>query len=139
MDLSYVLTPCLAWVASGSLKFFVNSVKAKRLAFDLIGYGGLPSTHSTLVSSMAAIIALKNGVEHPAFGVALTLAIVVVLDAKSLRRQVGRHAEAINQLTSSSKEHRPIMRERMGHTSVEIVTGVLLGIGVATTVWLAFG
>jgi acid phosphatase family membrane protein YuiD len=97
-EFSYVLTPFLAWLVAGILKFLINSFKARRLAFDLIGYGGLPSNHSAIVSSMATLIALKEGINTPAFGVAIALAFIVILDASSLRRQVGKHAAAINKL-----------------------------------------
>ena len=56
MDFSYALTPLLAWLVAGILKFTINSIKARQLAFGLIGYGGLPSNHSAIVSSMAALI-----------------------------------------------------------------------------------
>lgn len=138
MDFSYALTPFLAWLVAGVMKFGINSLKAKQLAFGLIGYGGLPSNHSAIVSSMAALIALKEGVEHPAFGVAITLAFIVMLDASSLRRQVGRHAAAINALTVSSQRHHPL-RERMGHTPVEIAAGVLVGVVVAAVVNFVMG
>ena len=78
MDFSYALTPFLAWLGAGVSKFVINSIKAKQLAFGLIGYGGLPSNHSAIVSSMVALIALKEGIEHPAFGVTITLAFIVM-------------------------------------------------------------
>lgn len=133
MDFSYALTPLLAWLVAGILKFTINSIKAGQLAFGLIGYGGLPSNHSAIVSSMAALIALKEGIGHPAFGVAITLAFIVMLDANSLRRQIGKHAEAINTLAASEKNRRPL-RERMGHTRIEIAAGILVGIAVALAV-----
>jgi len=133
MDLSYALTPFLAWLIAGVSKFITNSIKAKQLAFGLIGYGGLPSNHSAIVSSMAALIALKEGIGHPAFGVAVTLAFIVMLDANSLRRQVGKHAEAINKLVAVASEHQAF-RERMGHTRLEIVAGIAVGIAVAAAV-----
>jgi acid phosphatase family membrane protein YuiD len=134
MDLSYVLTPFLTWLVAGSLKFAINSIKARRLAFGLIGYGGMPSNHSAIVSGMAALIALKQGVDHPAFGVAVSLAFIVMLDANSLRRQVGKHASLINALASHDANHVPL-RERMGHTRAEIGAGILVGIGVAVAVY----
>lgn len=130
MDLSYALTPFMAWLVAGVLKFSINSIKAGKPAFGLIGYGGLPSNHSAIVCSMAALIAFREGVGHPAFGVALTLAFIVMLDANSLRRQVGRHAEAINRLAGGDAAHQSL-RERMGHTRVEIAAGVLTGVAVA--------
>lgn len=127
MDLSYTITPFFAWLVTGGLKFLINSFKARRLAFDLIGYGGMPSNHSAIVSSMAALIALKEGIQHPAFGVALTLAFIIMLDANSLRRQVGKHAEAINRLSAPTPGHTPL-RERMGHSRAEILAGVAVGV-----------
>jgi len=133
MDFTYALTPLLAWLIAGISKFIINSIKAKQLAFGLIGYGGLPSNHSAIVSSMAALIALKEGIGHPAFGVAITLAFIVMLDASSLRRQVGKHAVVINKLAAGVADQQ-VLRERMGHTRLEIVAGIAVGIAVAAAV-----
>jgi acid phosphatase family membrane protein YuiD len=130
-DFYYLFTPFLAWLVAGILKFLINSLRAKRFAFDLIGYGGLPSNHSAIVSSMATLIALKEGFNSPAFGVAIALAFIVILDASSLRRQVGKHAAAINKLSAQEKGSTSFLRERMGHTRFEILAGVFTGAAVA--------
>ena len=137
VDFSYALTPFLAWIVAGIIKLTINSIKAKQLAFDLIGYGGLPSNHSAIVSSMPTLIALKEGISHPAFGVAITLAFIVMLDASSLRRQVGKHAVAINSLAATLSGQQ-LLRERIGHTHIEIVAGILVGMAVATVVTVLF-
>ena len=132
MDLAYAVTPFLAWLTAGSLKFIINSLRARRWAFGQIGYGGLPSNHSAIVASTAALIALREGIDHPAFGVAVTLAFIVMMDANSLRRQVGSQAEVVNQIASTiPKAELPLLRERMGHTGLEIISGILTGVGVA--------
>ncbi len=133
MNLAYTLTPFLAWLTAGSLKFAINSIRAGKPAFGLIGYGGLPSNHSAIVSSMAALIALREGIAHPAFGVALTVAFIVMLDAASLRRQMGKHAGAINRIAATDAAHEPL-RERMGHTHLEIGAGILTGTLVALAI-----
>lgn len=138
MDLSYALTPFLAWFAAGTIKFAINSIKARRMALGLIGYGGLPSNHSAIVTSMAALIAFKQGINYPAFGVAVTLAFIVMLDANSLRRQIGKHAAAINKLASESDRNHHVLRERVGHTRLEIGAGVLVGVAVAAVVSWTF-
>lgn len=130
MDLSYLLTPFMTWLIAGSLKFLINSIKAKKLAFGLIGYGGLPSNHSAIVSSVAALVAFKESISSPAFGVALGLAFVVILDANSLRQQVGKQAAAINKLGQIAN-HKISLRERMGHSRIEIAAGIVVGIIVA--------
>lgn len=131
MDFAYALTPFAAWLVAGVTKFTINSIKAGRFAIDQIGYGGLPSNHSAIVTSTAALIAIREGVNVPAFGVAVTLAYIVMLDANSLRRQVGRHAEAINGL--ADRANNSPLRERMGHSRLEIAAGILVGI---FTAWL---
>lgn len=132
MDLSYLVTPALTWLVVGPIKFVINSARQRRLAFDLIGNGGFPSNHSAVVTSMATLIALREGIAHPAFGVAVALACVVMIDANSLRQHVGRHAAAINRLAGSGSGNAASpLRERMGHTLVEIGGGFCAGIGVA--------
>ena len=130
MDLSYLLTPVLTWLVVGPIKFLINSARAGRWAFNLVGNGGFPSNHSSVVTSMATLIALREGMGHPAFGVAVTLAFVVMIDANSLRQHVGRQAAAINRLAGGHK-----LRERMGHTLVEIGGGIGTGIGMGFLVY----
>jgi acid phosphatase family membrane protein YuiD len=130
MDFTYLVTPALTWLVVGPIKFVINSVRHRRLAFDLVGNGGFPSNHSAVVTSMATLIALREGIEHPAFGVAVALACVVMIDANSLRQHVGRHAAAINRLAGAASTVKPL-RERMGHTLVEIGGGFCCGIAVA--------
>ncbi|MFD2365984.1 divergent PAP2 family protein [Pseudoduganella sp. GCM10020061] len=135
MDLAYLLTPFITWIVVGPIKFLINSARKRRWAFDLVGNGGFPSNHSSVVVSMATLIALREGIGHPAFGVAVTLAFIVMIDANSLRQHVGRQAAAINRL-AVGKDPLPALRERMGHTLVEIcggiVTGMLVGYAVFT-------
>lgn len=125
MDYLYLVTPFVAWLVAGVTKFVINSIRAKKLAFGLVGYGGLPSNHSAIVSSMVFLIALLEGINTPEFGVAITLAFIVLLDANSLRNQVGKQAQAINQLQTDS-DIKPL-RERMGHSRIEILAGVVVG------------
>ncbi|USX25410.1 divergent PAP2 family protein [Oxalobacteraceae bacterium OTU3CINTB1] len=145
MDIAYLVTPLITWVTVGPIKFLINSAKARKWAFNLVGNGGFPSNHSAVVSSMATLIALREGIGHPAFGVAVTLCFIVVIDANSLRQHVGKQAAAINRL--ASEEGRPAavasghtwLRERMGHTVVEIIGGLCTGIAIAHAIHAIFG
>jgi uncharacterized protein len=135
MDYSYLITPFVAWLTAGSLKFLVNSMRAGKLAYGLIGYGGLPSNHAAIVSSMTALIGLKEGLQHPAFGVAMTLTFIVLLDANSLRKQIGLQAKTINSLTQQNDiSNRSPLRERIGHTKIELLAGLVVGLLVAYAV-----
>ena len=144
MDFTYLVTPVLTWLVVGPIKFLITSVRQRRLAFDLVGNGGFPSNHSAVVTSMATLIALREGINDPAFGVAVTLAFVIMIDANSLRQHVGRHAAAINRLAAGSAAvaadvatSHVHLRERMGHTLVEIGGGIVTGIAMGHLIyWL---
>jgi acid phosphatase family membrane protein YuiD len=138
MDIAYLVTPLLTWVTVGPIKFLINSVKARKWAFNLVGNGGFPSNHSAVVSSMATLIALREGIGHPAFGVAVTLCFIVIIDANSLRQHVGKQAAAINRLAEGNDKHK-WLRERMGHTLVEIAGGLCTGIAIGHIVNAIFG
>ena len=138
MEIIYLVTPVLTWMVVGPIKFFISSVRYRRWAFDLVGNGGFPSNHSAVVSSMATLIALREGMGHPAFGVAVTLAFIVMIDANSLRQHVGRHAVTLNRLNEGKKDY-VILRERMGHTRFEIAGGILTGIGMGFLIYTVLG
>jgi acid phosphatase family membrane protein YuiD len=139
MNLVYLVTPLLTWMVVGPIKFLITSARQRRWAFNLVGNGGFPSNHSSVVTSMATLIALREGMGHPAFGVAVTLAFIVMIDANSLRQHVGRHAQAINRLAGQDAGSAKWLRERMGHTLVEIGGGICTGIGMGFLVNALFG
>lgn len=124
MNYIYLITPFFAWLICGCIKFFLNSLKAREFAITQIGYGGMPSNHSAIVSSMVSLIFFKEGINNPAFGVALTLAFIVILDANSLRKKIGEHAQEINNINNYKGK---ILRERIGHSRLEILIGCLIG------------
>ena len=138
MELIYLVTPVLTWMMVGPIKFLITSVRQRRWAFNLVGNGGFPSNHSAVVTSMATLIALREGMGHPAFGVAVTLAFIVMIDANSLRQHVGRHAVTLNRL-HDGKEDYVVLRERMGHTLVEIAGGIVTGIGMGALINAVLG
>jgi len=130
MDLAYLATPLITWTVVGPLKFLINSIRTRQWAFGLVGNGGFPSNHSAVVASMATLIALREGISEPAFGVAVTLAFIVIIDANSLRRHVGKQAAAINRVAGDFPAHIRL-RERMGHTLIEIAGGLCTGVAIA--------
>lgn len=107
----YLAAPFFAWFVTGITKFLINSVKERRLAIDLIGYGGMPSNHTAIVSSVAALIAILEGIHTPAFGVAVALIFIIALDANSLRQKVGLQAAAINRINRQLNNPDEVLRE----------------------------
>ena len=125
----YLVTPFITWLVTGCLKFIINSIREQKFAFSLIGYGGMPSNHSAIVASMLTLVGVREGL-GPICGVALTLAFIVILDASSLRRQIGKQAQAINLMIQENQINIPKLRERIGHSRPEIIVGCLVGVVV---------
>jgi acid phosphatase family membrane protein YuiD len=119
------------------LKFAINCLRSGRLVWDQIGLGGLPSNHTAVVSSTAILIGLREGVNTALFAIAVTLAIIVILDALHLRREVGAHAAALNELLRGNAQ-RPPFREHVGHRRVEVLMGFLVGLGCALLLHAVF-
>jgi acid phosphatase family membrane protein YuiD len=128
MTLIFLLAPVLAWTFSESIKVLGRSVRARRLAVDTAGqYGGMPSTHSTVVGTSVFLVGWTAGFASGAFGVAVTLAFVVIIDALAFRRAIGEHARALNQLLKDRPDWTPL-RERLWHSPAEVAGGVTLGL-----------
>ena len=100
----------------------------------LIETGGMPSSHSALVTGTAAGIGLQLGFNDPIFALASTIAFIVMYDASGIRRSAGLTAAKVNQiLKDNSKDFssKAILKESLGHTKIEVLVGAILGPFVA--------
>ena len=97
--------------------------------------GGMPSSHSAVVSSLATSVGFVMGVDTPLFIVTLFYAILIFRDALGVRRAAGMQARAINQLLRNlarERKHRvKPLKEIHGHTGPEVAVGALLGFFIA--------
>jgi acid phosphatase family membrane protein YuiD len=102
--------------------------------------GGMPSSHSALVTSVSITIGLFDGFNTSLFALSAALAMIVIYDATGIRRQAGKHAELINAMIRDLASGHPMkeeqLKEVLGHTPLEALGGLLLGILVAQVVWL---
>jgi acid phosphatase family membrane protein YuiD len=129
--LCYILVVPLAYLLAGSLKFLVNSLISRRPAFDQIGLGRFPSTHSAIVAAPCWLIGLQGQARTPVFAVALAVALIVIIDAMDLRR----HLEKVNVvLRASHPDHAGQLRARVAHKPIEVLGGIVVG-GIAA--WVA--
>ncbi|HEX7621011.1 MAG TPA: divergent PAP2 family protein [Anaerolineales bacterium] len=133
-------TGMVGWILAQVLKVPVDLLREHRWNWALFfAAGGMPSSHSALVTSTAAAVGLHIGFDSPLFAVAVALAMVVVYDATGVRRQAGKQAEKINILVEELLKGHPIseqhLREAIGHTPLEALGGVVLGLIVAFGLW----
>jgi acid phosphatase family membrane protein YuiD len=137
-----LITGLLAWIIGQSLKFPLEYLLNKRWNWGILfSPGGMPSSHSALVTSVALVIGMQEGFGSPLFALAFALAVIVVYDAAGVRRQAGIHAERINELMKTFLESRRFpegeLKEVIGHTTFEVIAGILLGFLIAFTVnWI---
>jgi acid phosphatase family membrane protein YuiD len=137
VDVVYVMAPFTGWLVAGSLKCAINCLRSGRFVWNQLGLGGLPSNHTAVVSSTAVLIGLREGVNTPLFAIAVTLAMIVIFDALHLRREVGAHAAALNELLRGDPS-RSSFREHVGHQQVEVLIGLLVGVGCALSLHAIF-
>ena len=127
MSFSYFISPFVGYLAAGSLKFAVNSLKTKRMAIERIGLGGFPSTHNTITSTTFFTIAFSEGFLSSIASVALMVSIVVAIDSIDLRRKIQGHAIIINkELEKRNSKVKPL-RESLGHSPGEVLFSWIFG------------
>ncbi|MFT0772864.1 divergent PAP2 family protein [Psychrobacter aquimaris] len=73
------------------------------------------------------MIGFDVGIDSPSFSVAATLAFIVILDASILRKQIEKQAICINHINENLRNDQPILRQRIGHTKIEIFFGIFIG------------
>jgi len=126
----------IAWLLAQVIKLPLDYLYSRKWNWALLlTTGGMPSSHSSLLTATTLGIGLYHGFDNPVFAIAVAITMVVVYDAAGVRRQAGIHAQRINVLfnellhghTPDEKE----LREVLGHTPLEVAGGILLGFIVA--------
>ena len=107
----------------------------------LIETGGMPSSHSALVTGTAAGVGWQLGFADPVFALAATVAFVVMYDASGIRRAAGFTAARVNALPASSWSSPPEkpLKETLGHSRLEVFVGSVLGPAIALPGLALFG
>lgn len=139
-----VISAC-AWAVAQLLKVFVCLVREKRLDLRyFVSSGGMPSSHSAMVSALATAVAMTQGLGSAAFGIAAILALVVMYDAAGLRQSVDKQSIILNRIVEEFKVGSPRgkmernLREFIGHTPFQVIAGGILGVLMAW-LWLTIG
>lgn len=129
----YIYVPFLLWFGIQLFKVIYDLVTTKKFNFKrIMGAGGMPSSHSAVVTGLATLAGKYEGVGSPIFAVTLILAFVVMYDAAGIRRAAGKQAALLNKiietpgLTGMQVSERLV--EVLGHTPMQVVVGALIGI-----------
>lgn len=147
----------ISWFSAQLIKMILTLLRYRELRLErLFGAGGMPSSHSALVCSMTLAMAKLVGFESPLFGLTFAFAMVVMYDAMGVRRAAGEQAKVLNKIIFSrvfdmlneeidqsfgyqggedkpeGGDHQKELKEYLGHTPLEVLGGMLLGVLIAS-------
>ncbi len=134
-----ILLSCIfSWLGAQFLKAAIKLIYGRIHSFtELLEVmvwrtGGMPSSHSALVTSLCVTIGFRHGIQSDLFIFALCFFLVVIRDAFGVRRSSGIQAKKLNEIGNELKENNIIknykaLKEVDGHTPMEVLCGCLLG------------
>lgn len=129
----YIYVPIILWFGIQLFKLIYDLCTTKKFNFKrIIGAGGMPSSHSAVVTSLATLIGKNLGVDSPIFAISLIFAFVVMYDACGVRRAAGKQAKVLNEIVNtpglSNIQVQEKLQEALGHTPVQVFVGALIGL-----------
>lgn len=123
-----------AWFVAQALKIPTYWLVEKKLdLMRFFGSGGMPSSHSAFVVALTIMIGSVEGFDTSIFALSAVLAAIVMYDATGVRKETGNQAEVLNEiLRKVFVDGEPIadddLKELVGHTKVEVLGGVIVGV-----------
>ncbi|NLD48112.1 MAG: divergent PAP2 family protein [Clostridiaceae bacterium] len=133
-----ITVPAIAWFTASFIKVINVILVERKVDFTrFVGTGGMPSSHSAFIVSLAAVIAKIKGIDSSEFGITFAISLIVMYDAAGIRRAAGKQAKVLNKLIFSHNDNVNFdekLKELLGHSPFEVIMGALLGIIVG--IWL---
>lgn len=132
-DYKFIIVPLVLWFLIQSFKVIWDLVATKKLNFKrIMGAGGMPSSHTAVVTSLATMIAKEQGLESPIFALSFAFACVVMYDAAGVRRAAGKQAQLLNKIVETpgltGVEVKERLVEVLGHTPTQVFVGAIIGV-----------
>ena len=136
----FLIVPITVWFCIQVFKVIWDLVATHKFNFKrILGAGGMPSSHSAVVTSIATMIGKTQGINSPIFALAVMFAFVVMYDAAGVRRAAGKQAKLLNKLVEtpglSNIQVQEKLVEVLGHTPMQVIVGAAIGV----TVGVIFG
>lgn len=138
-DYKFFIIPLLILLLNQIIKLVIYAIKGEFDWSKIFTYGGMPSSHTALATSLLIVMGYFQGLTSPEFAITLIVAIVIIKDASGVRMKLARQSVILNDLVKAlpdKKEYKfPVLNERFGHTYTEVMVGALISI-VATSLIL---
>jgi len=119
----------IACIAAQVFKIVFNFFSVGKLTIGIIfETGGMPSSHSALITSLTSGLGMDLGFDDPIFALAVGISLIVMYDASGVRRSAGLNAQEINKLSKSFDENSTLnLKENLGHSKIEVIVGSIIG------------
>ena len=132
-EYKYIVVPFGVWFFIQLFKLLYDLVTTKKFNFKrILGAGGMPSSHSAVVTCLATLIGKSEGVDSIMFAMATIFAMVVMYDAAGVRRAAGKQAHLLNKIVETpgltGVEVQERLVEVLGHTPLQVIVGAAIGI-----------
>lgn len=133
-EYKYLLVPILSWISVQFIKFVTDVTKNKKINLRvLVASGGMPSSHSSVVTALMTLIGMNEGFNSILFAISFVFGLIVMYDAAGVRRAAGKQAGILNQLIYSNQvkiDTNEKLKELIGHTPKQVFVGALWGIAL---------
>ena len=131
----YLRVPIAVWFCIQLFKVIWDLVATHKFNFKrILGAGGMPSSHSAVVTSLATMVGKDNGIDSAIFAVSLIFACIVMYDAAGVRRAAGKQAKILNKIVETPGLTNLQVQERLvevlGHTPTQVIVGAIIGVVV---------
>ena len=134
-EYKFLIVPLSTWFFIQVFKVISETIKNKKFDYKrILGAGGMPSSHSAVVTSLATLIGKSEGFNSPIFAISLIFACIVMYDATGVRRAAGEQAKLLNKIVQTQELTGIKVREKLvevlGHTPMQVLVGAIVGIVV---------
>lgn len=134
-----LISALTGWLLAQLIKLLNFMIRERKFDYGfLFRLGGMPSSHTASAAACATSVGLRTGFGSPVFALAAGLLALIMIDAQSVRRAAGVQARLLNQMAEEFYRHHKFSPEKLveflGHTRLEVLMGLLLGIVVALLV-----
>ncbi|HKX73743.1 MAG TPA: divergent PAP2 family protein [Candidatus Saccharimonadales bacterium] len=123
----YWIAPVMGWLIAQLAKVVIAGARGEwrgsRPTF--LTSGNMPSSHSGITFALLTVIAVQDGLNSAAFGIAFVVTSIVIYDALNVRRAVGEQGEVLQSIAKDKAFFTAV-----GHRPTEVIAGAMVGIGV---------
>ena len=129
LDNSVLLWSLLSCLIAQFLKILFNFLSTGKIRFGIMfETGGMPSSHSALITGATSGIGLQLGFDSPIFALAIAVSLIIMYDASGVRKSAGIQAAEINKISKKLDPKAVVgLKETLGHTKFEVIVGSFLG------------